>query len=222
MGWIEDLHGTLDKRAMPEDIARIILAGNRVWPSGLKHELQRVAAARPAWRYSSMADDFERPDDCSAQLASAGRVFGFDTDGIDPADPNQVRGFIVAMGCGVGHWEPGDDWKADRLNRAERESLRAFMAERHHEYPALKSRRGYNRRVRALRHLEGKLVRMDRAQHLRRLILIGRSGFACDIPPERFAADPASACFIAYFASRREQAAHVHPGVEGEPHRPGG
>jgi len=190
---------------MPEDVARIILAGNRAWPSGLKHELQRVAAARPAWRYSSMPDDFERPGDCSAQLASAARVFGFGGEGIDPADPGQVRGFIAGMGHVVGGWQWGDDWKADRLDRAGRASLYGALAEHRVELPALKSRRGYNRRIRVLRNLEGKCARMERAQHLRRLILIGRSGFTCDIPPGRFAADPASACFIAYLASRRNR-----------------
>jgi len=196
MGWIEDLHGTLGKRAMPEDIARIILAGNKVWPSGLKHELSRVAAARPAWGWSSMADDFERPADCAAQLAAAARVFGVSGTRTDPADPWQVRNFIEGMGLVAGGWEWGGDWKADRLNRAGRALL---------ELPALKSRRGYNRRIRALRNLEGKCVRMEHALHLRRLVLIGRSGFACDIPLERFAADPASACFIAYLAARKNR-----------------
>ena len=205
MGWLEELHGTLDKRAMPEDIARIILAGNKVWPAGLKHELARVAAARPAWRWTSMPDDFERPADCADQLASAGRVFSFDTSGVDPASPEHVRGFITAMGMRVGHWEPGNDWKKDRLNREQRDSLYAFMAAHHIISPALKSRRLYNRRIRALRNLEGKCLRMEHALHLRRLILIGRSGFACDIPAERFAADPATACFIAYLAARKNR-----------------
>jgi hypothetical protein len=205
MGWLEELHGTLDKRAMPEDIARIILGGNRVWPGGLKHELQRVAASRPAWRHSSMADDFERPGDCSAQLASAARVFGPWGERVDPADPGQVRGFITGMGRLAGGWEPGGDWKADRLNRAGRASLYESLAGYRVELPALKSRRGYNRRIRALRNLEDKCLRMERALHLRRLILIGRSGFACDIPAGRFAADPGSACFIAYFAARRNK-----------------
>lgn len=205
MGWTDDLHGTLGKRAMPEDVARIIAGGNTVWPAGLRHELSRVAAARPPWGWSSMPDDFERPADCAAQLASAARVFGYDSTGISPADPAQIRGFVNAMGGLAGGWDWGQDWKQDRLNREARTSLYGYLAERHIERPALTTRRGYNRRIRALRNLEGKCLRMEHALRLRRLILIGRSGFACDIPPERFASAPLTACFIAYFTARKNK-----------------
>lgn len=207
MGWLEELHGTLVKRAMPEDIARIILAGNREWPEGLRHELSRVAAARPPWHWSSMPDDFERPADCAGQLASAARVFGFTAaaDATDPSDPGQVRAFIAAMGLIAGGWHWGNDWKRDRLNHAERAAVYDNQLEHGFEFPALKSRRGYNRRIRALRNLKGKCLRMEHALHLRRLVMTGRSGFACDIPADRFAADPATACLIAYLAARKNK-----------------
>jgi hypothetical protein len=208
MGWIEQLHATLDKRVMPENIAQIIGRGNRSnsdFLSPARHELARVAAARPPWSWSSMTDDFERPADCAPQLISAARVFGFDPAGIDPADPAQVRGFVSAMGGLVGGWDWGQDWKRDRLSREARTSLHGYLAERHVERPALTTRRGYNRRIRALRNLEDKCKRMEHALHLRRLVLIGRSGFACDIPLERFQADPAAACFIAYLTARKNR-----------------
>lgn len=197
MSWIEDLHGTLGKRAMPEDVARIILTGNKVWPAGLKHELSRVAAARPAWRWSSMPDDFERPDDCSAQIESVRRVFGYSRVAADPADPGQVTAFIMAMGRLTGGWQPGDDFRR-RLNRERRDLLFAPGS-------PCASRRGYNRRIRALRNLEDKCRRMEEGLAFRRLVLIGRSGFACDVPLERFRADPAAACFIAYYAARKNR-----------------
>ena len=40
---------------------------------------------------------------------------------------------------------------------------------------------------------------------MRRLILTGHSGFAHEIPLERFAADPYAACFIAYFTARKNK-----------------
>jgi hypothetical protein len=205
MGWIEELHGTLDKRAMPEDVARIILAGNTVWPAALRHELARAAGSRPAWHVTSMADDFERPEDCGPQLAAAARMFGCAAEGVSPADPAQVRLFIAAMGDRLGGWCPGDDWKRHRLNRERRALKQAVAAGFGLELPPLASKRQYNRHVRVLRNLEDKRVRMERGLHLRRLILIGRSGFACDIPLERFTADPAAACFIAYYAARKNK-----------------
>ena len=40
---------------------------------------------------------------------------------------------------------------------------------------------------------------------MRHLILIGHSGFAQEIPLERFAADPVTACFIAYYTARKNK-----------------
>lgn len=200
MSWIRDLHATLDKRVMPEDVARIILGSNG-WagiPAPLWHELARVSHARPLWYWSSMRDDFERPDDCSALLTAAGRIFGYPADGIDPADPDQVGGFLNTMGALIG-WGPGQDWHF-RMNREQRAEYAVY-------HPALAgmSRRQYDKRYRALLHLEDKATRMYERLRFRRLVLIGRSGFAADIEPERFERDPMTACLIAYLAARKNR-----------------
>ena len=206
MGWLEQLHGTLDKRAMPEEVARIILNGAAVARAGLSAdglvELKRVATARAPWWVSSMSDDFERVPDCRDQLAAVSRLCGVDVTHVDPADAGQVRDLIDSQGRMLGGWQAGNDWKRDRLPRAGREAFRAGLAAPH---PALASKRQYNRCIRALRHLEDKRRRMEAAQRMRCLILIGRSGFASDIPLERFAADPAAACFVAYFTARKNK-----------------
>jgi hypothetical protein len=206
MGWLEALHDTLDKRVMPEDVARIILNGAAVARAGLSGdglvELRRVATARSPWWVSSMSDDFERVPDCSAQLAVVARLCGVDVAHVAPASPEQVRSLINAQGAMLGGWKAGSDWKADRLPKDQRAAFRVALAVPH---PALASKRQYNRAIRSLRHLEDKRQRMEHACEIRRLILTGRSGFAWDIPLERFAADPATACFIAYYAARKNK-----------------
>jgi hypothetical protein len=204
MGWLEELHGTLDKRAMPEAVAGIMQdnAPDLGLPAATLLELRRVASARSPWQVSSMSDDFERVPDCRDQLEAAGRLCGVDISDVDPADPEQIRDLIDAQGFMLGGWRSGADWKTGRLNGEQRAGFRNRLAVPH---PALSSKRQYNRCIRALRHLDGKRTRMLRGQQLRRLVLTGRSGFACDIPFERFAADPVAACFIAYYTARKNR-----------------
>jgi hypothetical protein len=200
--WTDELYATLDQRVLPEHVASIIRDGGVTWPREIQLRLGRVASALSPWYVSSMSSDFERADDCAAQLAAAGRMFGVSVSGIDPADVSQVRDFVTAMGRRVNGWEPGMDWKRDRLTREQRaESYR---------YPdvsprLMASKRQYNRHVRVLRHLWDKAERMGSMQHQRDLVLTGRSGFASRITRERFAADPVTACFIAYYIARKNK-----------------
>ena len=102
MGWLEDLHGTLDKRAMPETVARIILDGPLLheFRADLLLALRRVAASRSPWYVSSMSEDFERSSDCTAQLAAVARMFGLDLEhlSVSPADPESLRRLIDDLG----------------------------------------------------------------------------------------------------------------------------
>lgn len=196
MSWTHELHATLDRRAAPETVAAIIRAGSLDLPRSAQLQLNVVASSRARWYVSSMSGDFERADDSRAQLAAAARMFGVSAAGIDPSDAEQVRGFIGAMGRRVGGWEAGHDWKHDRLNKVARQAS-ADIA------PGLASKRQYNRHVRVLRHLWAKAERMATAQHQRDLVLVGHSGFASRITAARFAADPYSAAFVAYFTARK-------------------
>ena len=202
MGWLEDLHGTLDKRAMPETVARIILDGPLLheFRADLLLALRRVAASRSPWYVSSMSEDFERSSDCTAQLAAVARMFGLDLEHlpVSPADPESLRRLIDDLGSVMGGWRHNSDWKADRLTRTQRQASVSL-------HPDWSSKRQYNRHIRVLRHLEDKRHRMEAAQRMRRLILTGHSGFAHEIPLERFAADPYAACFIAYFTARKNK-----------------
>jgi hypothetical protein len=122
MTWIEDLHQTLNRRATPEQVARIIRDSGISWPTAVQVDLRRVAAARPSWYVSSMSEDFERADGCAAQLAAVGRMFGVDVSDVRPDDLAGIRALIIELGQRLGGWMPGHDWKADRLNKAGRRS----------------------------------------------------------------------------------------------------
>lgn len=200
MTWIETLHQTLDRRATPEQVARTIRDSGIRWPAAVQVELARVAAACPPWHVTSMPEDFERADDCRAQLAAAGRMFGVDVSHVRPSDVQAIGELITELGRRVGGWQPGQDWKADRLNKAERRSAPYTEVAR-----GLASKRQYNRHVRVLRHLWDKAVRMGGMQHQRELVLIGRSGFASRITLDRFQGDPVTACFVAYFTARKNR-----------------
>ena len=198
MTWIENLHQTLDRRATPEQVARIIRDSGMRWPAAVQVELRRVAATRPSWYVSSMSEDFERADDCAAQLAAVGRMFGVDVSGVRQDDLPGIRALITELGQRLGGWMPGHDWKADRLNKAGRRSAPYTVVAR-----GLASKRQYNRHVRVLRNLWAKAVRMGGMQYQRELVLTGRSGFASRITLDRFRADPVTACFVAYFTARK-------------------
>jgi hypothetical protein len=198
MTWIDELHATLDRRATPQQVAAEIVAGGGAGRGRTGELLRRVAYSRASWYVSSMPTDFERADDCRAQLAAAARMFGVPADGVDPADIGQVRDFITAMGYRVGGWEPGMDWKRDRLNKDAR-SLASGI------WPGLDSKRQYNRHVRVLRHLWDKAQRMGGMQEGRRLTLVSRSGFAFRITAARMAQDSLTAMFVAYYTARRNE-----------------
>jgi hypothetical protein len=197
MSWITDLHATLDRRASVEDVARLIRAGGiaRAWTPRARKLLDEAADARLPWYVTSMSDDFERADDCAVQLAAAGRMFGEDVSHVGPGDLGAISALITRLGERVGGWRPGYDWKADRLDKDHWAGVE----------PGLDSRRQYNRHVRVLRHLWDKAVRVGGMQHQRELVLVGRSGFASRITADRFAADPVTACFAAYYTARKNR-----------------
>jgi hypothetical protein len=203
--YLAALHASLDKRLMPEQVARIILDGCPDLSGRARDLLLTPARARAAWWASSMPEDYARPVDASRQVASAARMFGLDGPLPEADDVAAIREFIDRLGLGVGGWRHDHDWKADRIPKEGRREIAAALARSHASRVGLDSKRQYNRRVRVLRHLAEKAAALEGEQVKRRLILAGHSGFAQDIPLERFRADPAAACFIAYFVARKNR-----------------
>lgn len=206
MDYLAELHAALDKRLMPEMVAKIILRRRDIGPGRAGQELAKVAQSRSGpYYWSSMSEDYARPVDAARQLASAARMFGVTSSGINPADCKHLTDYVNFLGREMGAWAHGSDWKHDRLNR---EARAAILGQRGHGKIAatvLKSKRQYNRHVRLLRHLSEKITALETEQVKRCLTLAGRAGFAQDIPLDRFRADPDAACFISYLVARKNK-----------------
>jgi hypothetical protein len=205
MSWPELLYDTLTRRAMPETVAGIITENlGKGWRGDWKPDelvlLRRAAASRPSWFVSSMPEDFETVPGCTANIATALNVHGVyaEPGAIEEMahDAAAIAQLVDELGEPIG-WRHGQDWKAQRLTAAQRDA---------DWYPeALRGHRIYNKRIRVLRNLSDHAGRMAARQAFRRLILIGRSGFAVDIGRDRFTADPKAAAFIAYYTARKNR-----------------
>jgi len=198
MDWIESLHGTLDKRATTQEVAAIIrdaVSGGKVQVDLHTRRLVSQAAGNYAAQSfpSFMSDDFERPVPADRQLAFVSRMFPPGPAGWDVSaeDADGLLRFTAVLGSRYS-WTP--DAPKDHLSAAERRQ----------RFPGL-SHRQYRKQVRSLEHLADKARRMGAHGRQRRLIQIGRSGFASIITLEQFRADPNAAMFIAYYTARRNR-----------------
>lgn len=192
---LTELHASLDARRRPEDVAEAVMrAIGQEMDREDRGVLRRVSrwslAERQFW--TAMSDDFERADDGAGQAEAVRRLFGR-SDELDPAEATELHGLAAGAGAEIS-WDPArTDFKADRMNRAERAAA---------GFGDL-SKRQYNRRFRALARLERKAGRVGVQTRRRELTMFARSGFAREIPLERFLADPSAAAFVAYFTARK-------------------
>ncbi|WP_211589558.1 hypothetical protein [Microbispora sp. H11081] len=192
---LAELHGSLDRRYRPEDVAELVLQALSERLTGRERNVIARAARHSsrgsAW-FTSMSDDYARPVGGARQVAVAARLFDGPAE-VDPDDPESLRAYAGAAGRSIG-WTPDrSDFLADRLNREAREAAGMDL-----------SKRQYNRRFRMLRRIAEKAGTLEIEQDKRRLLLIGATGFAADIPLDRFLKDPDAACFVAYYTARRK------------------
>ncbi|MEV7807938.1 hypothetical protein AB0O28_33820 [Microbispora sp. NPDC088329] len=192
---LAELHGSLDRRYRPEDVAELVLRALAGRLSGREGNVLARAArhsSRGAAWFTSMSSDYARPVGGARQVAVAARLFDGPAE-VDPDDPRSLLEYASAVGHSIG-WTPGrSDFLADRLNREAREAAGMDL-----------SKRQYNRRFRMLRRIAAKAGTLETEQDKRRLLLIGVTGFGADISLERFVADPDAACFVAYYTARRK------------------
>ncbi|MFI7416341.1 hypothetical protein [Nonomuraea sp. NPDC049684] len=191
-----DLHRSLDRRMRPEDVADLIslaLDGSLSSPERLTLDRAATRSQRRRGHVSSMTEEFVRPRGGGQQLAAVARLFTHPEWTVRNADdPVSLAEVARLAGQEIG-WSPDRaDYKYDRLNRAARRESGIDLPKRQ-----------YNRRFRALGRLSAKSAKLSDGQELRRLVLVGRGGFAAGISWDRFAADPDAACFVAYFTARR-------------------
>ncbi|MFG1822651.1 hypothetical protein ACGFIJ_09230 [Microbispora bryophytorum] len=190
-----ELHGSLDRRYRPEDVAELVLQALAGRLSGRERLVLGRAAQHSsrgsAW-FTSMSSDYARPVGGARQVAAAARLFGVPAE-VDPDDPESLLAYASTAGRTIA-WAPDrTDFLADRLNREAREAAGMDL-----------SKRQYNRRFRMLRRIAAKAGTLEAEWDKRRLLLIGVTGFGASVPLERFVADPDAACFVAYFTARRK------------------
>ncbi|SER15122.1 hypothetical protein [Lentzea albida] len=197
MDALDRLYRSLDARPRPEEVAVLVL---EALPNPTRRERAVIGgvAAHASRRhgFSGMSDDYARPVGAARQVAATRRLFDVDGDlhrDVDAEDPLSVLEFAALAGAGIGWDASRTDFLADRLNREARASAGIEL-----------SKRQYNRRFRMLRRLSAKAGRLGRAQELRRATLLASAGFVDVIDRDRFRADPAAACFVAYFTARRK------------------
>ncbi|MGP3910146.1 hypothetical protein [Nonomuraea sp. 10N515B] len=190
-----ELHGSLDRRYRPEDVADLVmqaLEGQLTRRERVVLERAAKHSSRGAASFSSMSTDYARPVGGTRQVAAASRLFERSVE-VDPDDPESLLEFAARMGRSI-RWTPGhSDFLADRLNRQARDAAGMEL-----------SKRQYNRRFRMLRRLSAKAGTLAAEQGKRRLLMVGVTGFAAEVPFERFAADADAACFVAYYTARRK------------------
>lgn len=177
---LTELHAALDARWRPEDVAVSAVrnfAG--VLPEDvLRHLRQMSAFAERAYvpaGYSSMDKDFERPVFASDQMIAAFNLA--DTFGVElDSTPPASDTEAVAV------------WCADALARVAAADVSTGRA--------AKLRRSIGR-------VSAKNTRAAQMAASRKLVQIGRSGFAARIDAGEFAKDAMTAVAVAYTAARR-------------------
>lgn len=196
MDAIDRLHLSLDARLTPEATAALILhaIGDRLLPS--QRRLLERAADSPAALYSSMSDDFARPEPLTHKvrmlLTLLGTIEQVSEERIAElaGDPWQLQGQLAIAGKFNG-WEPGASFNT-RRNRQRRGGMPI-------------GKRAYNRLVRQLTRTHTAAQRMSRLVLLRQLTLLSRIGLAATITVDEMRADPDAAAFVAYWTAVRKR-----------------
>lgn len=195
---IRELHKGLSGRPEPWQVSQKIIT---------LLELNEKDAARlpqPPWwfgRYnygSSMSDKFDGPADMSDTVKAITdvavktwpdmQIIGM-AHGDDPEDVAALLSIVrnaMAMKPGL------TSFKSDRLNRGERKTV-----------PMLKdiSRRRYDKLFRLVGRLEADIARYGVQSELADLTRFAKLGMAGEVPWTEFRKSPATAAFVAYYAS---------------------
>lgn len=186
------LHESLTRRPMPETVAGRLLALSciRTTPA-LAGQLAAVAASRP--RFSFLPDDWAEPVAPARQIAKALELFP-GVEGLSPAerDPAAIEAFIACLSASIAKPPRRNSVRRDRLDRVGRAAAGLQLGAH-----------AYTKRFRFLARLEAHFSVY--CQERRRLAWrrLGKLGLVEGIAFERFAAGPAAAAFIAYYAARR-------------------
>lgn len=190
------LFDSLQQRRRPEDVAEMIRSSGLSLTPAESAALDRAAGKslkRGFVKYTSMLEDFHRPEAPQRQVRRALELFrraGVWTPA-ECADPVRLQGFLEELCPLIGKGVGKSDFKFDRLNGEQR-------AERGLDL----SRRRYNKLFRFLGRFEAKLAKYVRETRKCEFARVSKSKLATQLPVEEFEKDLDSAVFIAYYTAR--------------------
>ncbi|UOQ52919.1 hypothetical protein [Hymenobacter cellulosivorans] len=193
---VQPLYGTLRQRRRPEDVAELLLPvlEGRLSPAELTTLRQAAAHSlrRGVWQYTAMLQTFRQPVGASRQVQTAAELFDMvPAPALRYEEAGEVEAFLQEVNPLIGKTVGRNNYRTDRLDRAAREAQGLDL-----------SKRQYNKRFRAVRHLEEKLLTMLAEQRKVQFEQIAKSGLAHTLSYEEFAQDVDSAAFIAYYTAR--------------------
>ncbi|ONG55693.1 hypothetical protein BKE38_08920 [Pseudoroseomonas deserti] len=186
------LHENLTRRSMPEMVAGRLagLSAIQAVPA-LAAQLAEVAGSRP--RFSFLPDDFSEPVAPARQIAKAAELFP-EIEALPPTerDPAAIEAYVARLSAAIAKAPRKSDFRGDRLDRVGRRAAGLELGGH-----------AYTKRFRFLARLEAHLATYTRERRHRALRLLGKIGLVEGISHDRFAANPAAAAFMAYYAARR-------------------
>jgi hypothetical protein len=189
---IAELHATLRRRETPETVAKLVRRALPTPGAALAHLSEVIGGSiQRFFGLSSMPTTFHEPPTAEKQVAKARELAQLFLDGDLPQadDPDALDDFIDAFDALIGKARGQSNFKADRLDRAERGDLGL-------------SRRRYAKLFRLAGRLERKAAKLRDEQAKLDLVLIGKSALAPRLSLEDLGGDPATASFVAYYAAR--------------------
>jgi hypothetical protein len=204
MTLLNDLFETLGRRAQPEKVAGLILAGmaDRLSPAE-KNLLAR--ASRTGWWASSMPQVFWKPAGMGRQVRVAAALVPAVSTPADPSRPDGMLEYVSRLGETLGG-KPGHlDFKRDRLNREARRA--AGLGEM--------SRRQYNKRFRLLARMERKARKLAREWTKAELLQVAKSRLACRLTADDLGGDVDTAAFVAYLTATLNRRSVFTAGPQG-------
>jgi hypothetical protein len=194
---LRDLYLTLSQRRRPEDVAQMILEleglGLAAGERALLERAGRGSLKRQLVAYTSMLEDFARPQGLVRQVAVARQLFrtAVDLTAADCAHPATVEGFLAVISRELGKAVGASDFAHHRLNRLARKAEGVEL-----------SRRRYNKMFRLLGRMEQKLAKLHRELLKIELFQVGKSALATRLGWDDFSVATSSACFVAYYTAR--------------------
>src|SRR5579875_2875508 len=167
---------------------RLLLPGEAILQKAAQGSLKRQFFA-----YTSMLENFARPVGLARQVAVAGSLFSYPdpppTDQCD--DPACVATYLEHLSQQIKKERGQNDFQRHRLNHQERKAAGMEL-----------SRRRYDKLFRLLTRMEAKLHTLIREWKKYELTTISKSSLSTRLSWEAFAADEATACFLAYYVAR--------------------